>query len=271
MTTARLDAESAARLVAFGLRPRQLPARDAVYADLVARYAQDVGFKDLVQAVAAGLGLVVLAVGRQSGIVLAAQEDSAFEVRMDDYAPRAFTGERRAAEKVLHGLIHMAVAALGFPRPDDLANDTYVGRVSVEQVDAMVREACRVLDDRARQAEANNDPLESAPDLERAWRAYARRPATAPTKDGRLAANSTRGMTAKAMKFLRDQGLLVQINSEHGGTYRTTPRYQVQVRELAAVRAFDELLDLGVVAVTGATGSLHAARSGTLLGGPDDV
>jgi len=31
------EAEAAARLVALGMRPKQLPARDAVYADLVGR------------------------------------------------------------------------------------------------------------------------------------------------------------------------------------------------------------------------------------------
>lgn len=263
------DAEAAARLIGLGMRPKQLPARDPVYAELVARYAQDDGFKHLVHAVAAGLGLVVLAVGRQSGAVLAAEEDSVFEIKMDEYAKRTSIGGRRGAEKVLHGLIHVAVAALSFPRPDDLANDTYIGRVSVEQVDATVREACRVLDERARAAEENNDPLEDAPQLEHAWRAYARRPAAAMTKDGRLAADSTRGMTAKALRFLADQGFLVSVNGEQGGTYRTTPRYQVQVRELAAVRAFDELLELGVVAVTEPGGSLHPVPAETLLGGQD--
>jgi len=270
MTTARSDAESAARLVALGMRPKQLPARDVVYAELVTRYRQDDDFKGIVNAIAAGLGMVVLAVTRQSGMVLAAQEDSVFEIRMDEYARRTAIGGRRGAEKVIHGVIHMAVAAIGFPRPDDLANDTYIGRVSVEQVDAMVREACRMLEERAKAAEANNDPLEDAPELERAWRAYARRPAAAITKDGRLAADTTRGMTAKAMRFLAEQGFLVQVNADQSGTYRTTPRYQVQVRELAAVRAFDELLDLGVVAVTGSGGSLHTA-SDTLSGELPDV
>jgi hypothetical protein len=266
------EAEAAARLVALGMRPKQLPARDAVYAELVGRYGQDDEFKALVHAVAAGLGLVVLAVTRQTGIVLAAQEDSLFEIKMDEYARRTAIGGRRGAEKVIHGVIHMAVAALGFPRPDDLANDTYVGRVAVEQVDATVRDACRVLDDRAKAAEENNDPLDDMPDLERTWRAYARRPAAAITKDGRLAADSTRGMTAKAMRFLAEQGLLVQVSGEQGGTFRTTPRYQVHVRELAAVRAFDELLELGVVAVTDSGGSLlTTTRSDTLLGGPADV
>jgi hypothetical protein len=51
------------------------------------------------------------------------------------------------------------------------------------------------------------------------------------------------------------------VSDSGGGTYRTTPRYQVQVRELAAERAFAELLDLGVVAVTDPSGSLRAVSS----------
>src|SRR5205823_717351 len=128
------DAADAARLIALGLRPKQLPARDLIYADLVRRYQQDPVFADLVEAVAAGLGLAVLAVTTQSGAVLAAMSDSLFEVKIDEYARRVNLRDRNV-EKVLHGLIHLAVAALCFPRPDDLADDTYVGRVSVDQVD----------------------------------------------------------------------------------------------------------------------------------------
>jgi hypothetical protein len=46
--------------------------------------------------------------------------------------------------------------------------------------------------------------------------------------------------------------------------YRTTPRYQVQVRELAAQRTFDELLELGVLPATSAEASLHVAAAETL-------
>lgn len=258
------DVESAARLVSFGMRPKQLPSRDVVYGDLVRRYGEDSAFKQLTHAVAAGLGLMVLEVNLQAGAVLAATDESVFEIKMDSYARQSKIRERRETEKVLHGLIHLAAAALGYPRPDDLANDTYIGRVSVEQVDAMVREACRILDERAAEAEANNDPLADAPELEQAWRAYARRPAAAATKDGRLASDTTRGMVARALRFLADQGFLVQVSGEQGGTYRTTPRYQVQVRELAADAAFDDLLALNVVSVAQGGGTLRAAASNML-------
>jgi hypothetical protein len=262
------DAADAARLVALGLRPKQLPARDLVYADLVRRFQQDPVFADLVEAVAAGLGIAVLAVTTQSGAVLAPMTDSIFEVKVDEYARRVSLRDRQL-EKVLHGLIHLAVAALCFPRPDDLADDTYIGRVAVDQVDQVVREACRMLDERAAAGDDNADPLQDAPALEQVWRAYARRPATAATKDGRLSADTTRAMITKALRFLADQGFLHQVSDEGGGTFRTTPRYQVQVRELAAERAFDDLVTLGVIAAGSPTGSL--LRAGPADGTADDV
>ncbi|WP_442785156.1 hypothetical protein [Amycolatopsis sp. H20-H5] len=246
------------------MRPKQLPARDVVYGDLVRRYGEDSAFKQLTHAVASGLGLMVLEVNMQAGAVLAATDESIFEIKMDSYARQSKIRERRETEKVLHGLIHLAAAALAYPRPDDLANDTYIGRVSVEQVDAMVREACRILDERAAEAEGNADPLADAPELEQAWRAYARRPAAAATKDGRLASDTTRGMVARALRFLTEQGFLVQVSGEQGGTYRTTPRYQIQVRELAADAAFDDLLALDVVSVATGAGTLRAAASDML-------
>jgi hypothetical protein len=251
------DVESAARLVAHGLRPRALPARDPGYAELVRRYREDDGYADTVQRVASGLGMVVLAVGPQTGIVLAAVEESVFEIRMDEYARRTQLANRQA-DKVMHGLAHLAAAALAFPRPDDLADDTYVGRVSVDQVDGAVREACRALDARvAGTAEA--DPVSDAPQLEEVWRAWLRRPEATATKDGRAGEATTRGIVGKALRFLAEQGFLVAVGTE--GAYRTTPRYQVQVRELAAQRTFDELLALGVL----------PASAGESLRGPAGV
>jgi hypothetical protein len=253
------DVESASRLVALGMRPKLVPARDPGYAELVRRYGEDDVFKDVVHRVASGLGLVVLAVGAQSGAVVAATEESIFEIRMDEYARRTALANRQA-DKVLHGLAHLAVAALAFPRPDDLGNDSYVGRVSVDQVDAAVRDACRVLQERVAGTGENSDPLTEAPELEAVWRAWSRRPPTAATKDGRASDATTRGIVGKALRFLAEQGFLVPVGAESQGgtgTFRTTARYQVQVRELAARRAFDELLELGVLPVTSTLGTLR--------------
>ncbi|MFE7132498.1 hypothetical protein ACFVIM_16735 [Streptomyces sp. NPDC057638] len=241
------DAADAARLVAFGLQPKLLPARDAEYTELLRRYREDGAFSRLADAVATGLALIVLEVSPRAGMALAAAEDSVFAVRMGDYARRASSD---TGDRFLHGLSHLAVATMAFPRPEDLADDGYIGRVTVNGVDAFVRQACHRLDERAERDGENTDPATDAPGLEAAWRTYTRRSATGATKDARRLARSTTGIIAKAVAFLADSGFLQRTGDDAGGTYRTTARYQLQVRDMAGSAAMTELLDLGVVPVS---------------------
>jgi len=247
------DAADAARLVAFGLQPKLQPARDQEYAELLRRYREDGAFARLADAVAAGLGLVVLEVSPRAGMAVTAAEDSVFAVRMGDYARRTSAD---GGDRFLHGLAHLAVAAMAFPRPEDLADDGYIGRVSVNGVDAFVRQACRRLEERAEEQGENTDPATEAPGLEAAWRIWARRSAAGATKDARRLAGSTTGIVGKAVAFLTDSGFLQRTGDDNGGTYRTTARYQLQVRDMAGSAAMAELLELGVVPVTDGTPTL---------------
>ncbi|WP_030763881.1 hypothetical protein [Streptomyces griseus] len=247
------DAADAARLVSFGLQPKLLPARDAEYAELLRRYQEDPGFARLADAVATGLGLIVLEVSPRAGMAVTAGEDSVFAVRMGDYARRANTD---SADRFLHGLAHLAVAAMAFPRPEDLADDAYIGRLTVNGVDSFVRQACLRLEQRADEEGENTDPASDAPGLEAAWRVYSRRSTTGATKDARRLAGSTTGIVAKAVAFLTDSGFLQRTGDEGGGSYRTTARYQLQVRDMAGSAALTELLDLGIVPVSDGTATL---------------
>ncbi|MCK9901213.1 hypothetical protein MXD63_14135 [Frankia sp. Cpl3] len=265
------DAYDAGRLIAYGLRPKLVPARDTRYAELVRRYLRDEEFAALTRATAAGLGLVVLDVAERAGLVAGGAEESVFTVRMSDYARRA-GGEHRSAERLLHAIGQLAVAALAFPRPADLLDDTYVGRVSVDGVDAFVREACRLLDERVcADPGAELDPRGTGDDraLEAAWRLYARRPAAGTTRDTRRLAGSTTGIVARAMGFLAESGCLVPVSDQAGGTFRTTARYQIQVRELAADAALEELLGLGVVTVSDGSGGVRVLAGTPVLPGTD--
>ncbi|MFF4872036.1 hypothetical protein ACIPQA_24890 [Streptomyces sp. NPDC090109] len=253
------DAADAARLVSFGLQPKLLPARDAEYADLLRRYREDPAFARLADAVATGLGLVVLEVSPRAGMAVTAAEDSVFAVRMGDYARRASTD---SADRFLHGLAHLAVAAMAFPRPEDLADDAYIGRFTVNGVDAFVRQACLRLEQRAEEEGENTDPASDAPGLEAAWRTYARRSATGATKDARRLAGSTTGIVGKAAAFLTDSGFLQRTGDEGGGSYRTTARYQLQVRDMAGSAAMAELLELGVVPVSDGSATLLPPHEG---------
>ncbi|MFD9395406.1 hypothetical protein ACFWBB_33130 [Streptomyces sp. NPDC060000] len=247
------DAADAARLVAFGLQPKLQPARDQEYAELLRRYREDPAFARLADAVAAGLGLIVLEVSPRAGMAVTAAEDSVFAVRMGDYARRTSAD---GGDRFLHGLAHLSVAAMAFPRPEDLADDGYIGRVSVNGVDAFVRQACRRLEERAEEQGENTDPATDAPGLEAAWRIWARRSSTGATKDARRLAGSTTGIVGKAVAFLTDSGFLQRTGDDSGGTYRTTARYQLQVRDMAGAAAMAELLELGVVPVTDGTPTL---------------
>ncbi|MGW2237181.1 hypothetical protein [Streptomyces sp. NPDC001759] len=247
------DAADAARLVAFGLQPKLQPARDQEYAELLRRYREDPPFARLADAVAAGLGLIVLEVSPRAGMAVTAAEDSVFAVRMGDYARRTSAD---GGDRFLHGLAHLAVAAMAFPRPEDLADDGYIGRVTVNGVDAFVRQACRRLEERAEEQGENTDPATDAPGLEAAWRIWMRRSAAGATKDARRLAGSTTGIVGKAVAFLTDSGFLQRTGDDSGGTYRTTARYQLQVRDMAGSAAMAELLELGVVPVTDGTPTL---------------
>lgn len=247
------DTADAARLVSFGLQPKLLPARDAEYTELLRRYREDPAFARIADAVATGFGLVVLEVSPRAGMAVTAGEDSVFAVRMGDYARRASTD---SADRFLHGLAHLAVAAMAFPRPEDLADDGYIGRITVNGVDAFVRQACRRLEERAEEQGENTDPQTDTPGLEASWRIYTRRSATGATKDARRLAGSTTGIVGKAVAFLTESGFLQRTGDDAGGSYRTTARYQLQVRDMAGHAAMAELLDLGVVPVTDGSATL---------------
>ncbi len=230
-----------------------MPARDAEYTELLRRYREEPAFARLADAVATGLGLVVLEVSTRAGMAVTAGEDSVFAVRMGDYARRASSD---SADRFLHGLAHLAVAAMAFPRPEDLADDSYIGRITVNGVDAFVRQACHRLEERAEEQGDNTDPATDAPGLESGWRIYARRSATGATKDARRLAGSTTGIIGKAVAFLTDSGFLQRTGDDAGGAYRTTARYQLQVRDMAGSAAMAELLELGVVPVTDGSATL---------------
>ncbi|MEU5793203.1 hypothetical protein ABZ800_06670 [Streptomyces sp. NPDC047813] len=266
------DAEGAAQLVAFGMRPRLHPSQDHEYRSLVRRYREDDSFRFLTDRIAFSLGLHVVKVSPATGAVLTAAEGSVFETKIEDYARTS--RHRGDGEKALHGIIHLAVAALAFPRPADLDDDGYIGRVKASLVDETVREICRKLRRRSERTESGEDAPSDTPELERAWRAYARRPETSETKDKRAALNSTRAMTSRALRFLMDQGLLVSVEDVdvEEKVYRTTPRYQVQVRDLASTTAFTELLSLGVIPpITDPAGTLRAGVPGARDPEPKNV
>ncbi|MEV3952261.1 hypothetical protein AB0K57_32290 [Streptomyces halstedii] len=261
------DAEAAARLIGYGFRPKTTPARDDTYRALVKRHHEDPDFAYLVRRSAAGMGLMILGVSTRSGMVHAALPGSVFETKMDQFARQARMRENRDAERALHGITHLAIAVLAFPRREDLADDGYVGRVAASEVTQYVRSVCDLLAERATADEQEVDPPAEAPGLDSTWRIYLKRPEVAPTRKGNQGTSATRTITTRALTYLFDRGMLTQQGTDPERTertYQTTHRYQIQVRELAATRAYEELLTLGVLPPVGDADGLRTMNPDTL-------
>lgn len=229
----RSDAGAAAELIAYGLRPRLRPAGMPGYADLVARHQIDVAFRELVEAVADGLGLAVLDADGVSGLVLAATEGSVFEQRLGDYRANL-----SADDRMLHGLIHIGIAAYAFPTSASLADDD-VRHASVQAVERYLRTAC----ERLRGSEGDG-PADAAHDeAGQAWRLYLQRQPVRDTADGRVGVSTTTGMIKYAFERLVAGGMATRTADTDGGTYRLLNRYRTGVRELAATTAYRMLVD----------------------------
>lgn len=233
------DITDASRLVAFGFRPGTRPPQLAEYRDLTGRYLRDAGFAQVVHAAARGLGLTVIAVEPRAGIVLGPSLETPFAASVADHVPNT-------RDRPLVLLAHLAIAALAFPRAADLDDGTYVGRIAVDKVDEAVTAAADELSRRAAESGEAGDPPAGQPDLVALWRYYLRRNSVGQTGDGRALFTSRRGLIKRAAEYLADNGMLRRVSGDAGGTYSTTIRYQIQVRELAATQMLADLAGLGI-------------------------
>lgn len=235
----REDMAAVNRLLAFGFQPGLTPRRSAEYAALVSRCRTDPAFAQLLHAATRGFDLTVIAVDTRAGLVLGATAETQFSVRVADHIARP-------ADRPIAALAHLAIAALGFYRPEDLDDETHVGRVTVRHVDEMVEQATKQLERRAADADEDDGVPAGQPDLIQLWRYYQRRNPVASTGDDRAHSKSRHAIIKRVAEYLADNGMLRRAGNENGGTYTTTSRYQIQVRELAGQRILGELAALGV-------------------------
>jgi len=231
----------AARLVQWGLRVRARPAQEPDYRRLVDLYHDEPAFRGAVRAIADGLGLRIVDVG-EYGAILAPLDDSVFALRGADFRPTSSTVE----DRLLDGLIQLAIAATVFPTPRDLEDDPAIARppVTVGEIEDSLRALCERLAEAARD---QPDPIAGHEGFEEAWRVYHRRLGAIETKDGSTARRSTRRLIEINLERLRDHGGFTRNMRDTRGdeaSYQPTYRYQAQVRELAANEALRRVRDV---------------------------
>lgn len=233
------DIAAVTRLLAFGFLPGLTPRRNAEYAALVERCRTDPEFARQLHAAARGFDLTVIAVDTRAGLVLGATAETQFAVSVADHISKP-------VDRPIAALAHLAIAALAYYRPEDLDDEAHVGRVTVRHVDEMVEQAAKQLERRAAEADADDGVPVDHPDLIQLWRYYQRRNPVALTGDDRAHSKSRHAIIKRVAEYLADNGMLRRAGNENGGTYTTTARYQIQVRELAGQRMLGELAALGV-------------------------
>ena len=71
-----------------------------------------------------------------------------------------------------------------------------------------------------------------------AWRELARMPDTTPDGSQRAALSSLAGMVKLVLNQLHEHGMVQTLDTAEGEVYAATPRYRLQVRELATHELF---------------------------------
>jgi hypothetical protein len=224
----------AGRLLQWGLRPLARPAQEEEYRELVERYFDDGAFRIIVRELADSLGLHVLDVS-EHGVVLAPQDDSIFALKPAEFRP----GSSKVDDRLLDGLAQIAIAATVFPRARDLDEDPDIVRaaVSVDEVEARIRQLCERLSDEARGAPDPNADDERRGLIE-AWRVYMQRLDTMETRDSRKAMRATRRVIEYSLDRLREFGCFTQVSQGAETVWQPTRRYQVLVQRLAGTTLF---------------------------------
>ncbi len=226
-----MSTTDAATLVRFALDRRASSFNDPEHRELRARLG-DEGFRVEVHHVADGLGLEVLYAG-PSGLLLSARTDSPFAPRLEDYPLTV----RSAADRLCHGLIHVAVGALAYPRADDLEDRDRVIRLTVHDVDAHLWQMA----ERRAEDHAGTDVPVADLTLEPAWAAWKRQRRAGQTQDGRAHPRTTRRWVEVAFDWLVEHDLAQRVGEEGGGTYRLNRAHRALVAEVTSQRLVEAL------------------------------
>jgi hypothetical protein len=212
----------AGKLIALALRPRQTPWTSTEYAELLRRYEEDPQFRSIVEGVTEGLGMRIVDATR-NGFFLTATEGGPFRLAADDYKQNM-----SAQERVLHGVIQVAIAAFSFPKAEVLDQDDTVAPAHVTP--AKLAEYIRKFAEAVGSPEvANGDDSAER----RAWREALARALTMETSGGKESTRSLTGMCRHALDFLESQGLMRKVDEENA-VYQGTTAYRIRLKYHAA-------------------------------------
>lgn len=252
----------AGRLLQWGLRVKAVPFNHDEYRELLDRFIDQPSFRSLVREIAAGLGLIVLD-ATSRGLFLGTEDESVFGQK-----PSQFRGSTSADERLLDGLIQVAIAATIYPRQQDLDEDSIEAKppITAVEVDETLRSICNEF----RQRHKDEPDVESdafGKGLMVAWRVYEKRPGVKTTAKGNVSPSSTQSVIRRHLQALVDHGCFLVTKQASMELYRPTLRYQVQVKELAATKLYRYLQSLLQESAESEFGDSSPAEAASAIGG----
>ena len=231
MTVPIEDVRAAAELVALGLRTGARPTDANPYGRLLERYRTHTLFRDTVDTLASGLGLVVLGAPARTGLVLSTQPGSVFALRMGDLRSTGLSAD----DKLVAGLIVLGVAAYAFPQEVDL-DSTEVKTVDVAGLDKFVRDAI----ERVLAVPGEDDTVDGQ--ARRAAEIYRRTAAFRPKQSQPGPAKGcTQFAVQEVLGWLVERGA-ARLMPQLGPTaYQLTDRFRLLVADVAGGEALEAL------------------------------
>ncbi len=226
------DATAASALLGSVLQGRPL-TDGSDYGQVYGRYRTDAAFRELVDAIASGLQLVALG-SPPTGMVLSPNDGSAFDFRLGDLRPSWSADERLVA-----GLVLLGIAALKYPREEDLDEVGAPKILSIDQVEKFMRDAIKPL--AATEAELGSIESYAASAAE----AYERMPGVLRTeKKGQRKRGCTTKVVAEVFDLLTEQKMARPAPRYGKDTYVLTDRFRVQVGTIAGSEALKTMRGL---------------------------
>jgi hypothetical protein len=233
----RADATAAARLLRYAVATSVRPTAGTDYRALLDRYRTDAEFADGVIAIAEGLSLYVHAAS-PLGLVVTGDSDGPFRVTLDNSGLplRASPAASRLQDRLLFGLVLVAVAAYAYPTGESLV-ETTTPTVRDGDLNRFLTRKAEALATRAT-AEGVDEADAQLGDAARRWLDL---PEVLPAERGGYKRDCQRRYITDLLSWLVAAGRARRepsVSDERGQAYTLNDRFRIGIAETAETLAY---------------------------------
>lgn len=223
------DISDAARLLRYALAPKQWPIPGSQYRELLDRYRTDVGFAEIAERVADGLGLDIHQTS-QLGLLISGRLESPFAVTLENSGLQIRkSGDAKLQDRRCFGLVLISLVAHAYPNGEALI-DTTNRPVRAAEVERFLERRIKTL------ADLDSDLGEPEDQLGEAANAWLDLPSVLYSDRGQLRRECRRWYIVNTLEFLVDTGRARRepaLDDETGEAYVLNDRFRIGVADIS--------------------------------------